>query len=178
MNFLTNLTMSHFCSVAPMLRGVSHPHTYPQLLWISGLPKTGATAGRNGFSRPPFLRGQTSPATLRALFPSRAPRGVAAMKSGIHPEYKADHGDLQLRQHLPDPLDARSRPADRGVLELPSVLYRQAEDRRHGRSRRQVPQEVRPLKPARFSRRRMQRGATAPLFLSLPLRDPGGPWAH
>src|SRR5205823_8984302 len=48
-----------------------------------------------------------------------------------------------LRQHVQDELDPRSRSAGRGVLELPSFLYGQAEDRRHRGPRGQVPPEVR-----------------------------------
>ena len=81
-----------------------------------------------------------------APFFESAPR-TAAMKSGIHPDYKDDQGDLQLREHLRDAFDARPGPADRSVLELPPVLHGQAEDRRHRRSRRPVPQEVRAQLP-------------------------------
>ena len=65
------------------------------------------------------------------------------MKNGIHPEYKQITVTCSCGNTFADPFDARPGPADRGVLELPSVLHRQAEDRRHRRSRRPLPQEVR-----------------------------------
>ncbi len=56
------------------------PQSYPQLLWITGEVPAGIVKhALSGFGRPPILR---------ALFPYDCPR-TAAMKSGIHPDYKA-----------------------------------------------------------------------------------------
>src|SRR5258706_12535323 len=57
-------------------------------------------------------------------------------------ELRRDQSRLQLRQRIHDPLYARSGSACRGVLVVPSVLYRQAEDGRQRWPRRQVPQAL------------------------------------
>src|SRR6185436_20340686 len=68
---------------------LGHPHTYPQLLWITAGESPGSDRGTrpNGFAEDFFLRGPTCVATLRAFFAQAAHRSVA-MKDGIHPEYK------------------------------------------------------------------------------------------
>src|SRR5690606_35067132 len=53
------------------------------------------------------------------------------------------HGHLQLRQHVHDAVDPGTAAACRGLLVLPPVLYRQAEDRRYGRARGALQAEIR-----------------------------------
>ena len=68
---------------------------------------------------------------------------LAENSSFMEVAYLLLNGDLQLRQRLQDPLDRRPGSQPRRLRRLPPVLHRQAEDGRHRRSRRQVPQEVR-----------------------------------
>src|SRR5437660_6257321 len=51
-------------------------------------------------------------------------------------------GQMRLRRDMEDPVD-QARAAPRNLLELPSVLYRQAEADRHRGPRRAVYEEVR-----------------------------------
>ncbi len=65
------------------------------------------------------------------------------MKTAIHPQYS----EIQVTCSCGNTFTTRSTDqqaaARRGLLGLPSVLYRQAEDRGHGRPRREIPPALR-----------------------------------
>src|SRR5438105_5694337 len=73
-------------------------------------------------------------------------KGPGATREADAPEHpsRLSHfeGPLRLRRHLGDALDWR-RSAPRHLLELPSLLHRQAEADRHAGPHRPVPEEVR-----------------------------------
>src|SRR5438067_10987346 len=86
-------------------------------------------------------------------FPALGPRPLAGeQKPGSRrrdpdasehpPRLSHLEGPLRLRRHVGDPLDRR-RPAPRHLLELPSLLHREAEADRHAGAHRPVPEEVR-----------------------------------
>src|SRR5690606_10158817 len=127
----------------------THPHTYPQVLWIT---RREISASANGGGRPATasLRAGRCVATLRDLFSRRLPARRSQIQTPDHESrhssrVQRDDSDLQLRRDVRYALHAGRRSADRSLLELPPVLHGQAEDRGHRRSRRQVPQEVRTL---------------------------------
>src|SRR5437870_1403153 len=73
-------------------------------------------------------------------------KGPGATREADAPEHRSRlshfEGPLRLRRHLGDALDRR-RSAPRHLLELPSLLHRQAEADRHAGAHRPVPEEVR-----------------------------------
>ena len=66
------------------------------------------------------------------------------MKTGIHPDYVETTVDLRLRQHVHHPQHREERPDPRrGLLAVPPVLHRQAEDPRQRRPRRPLREALR-----------------------------------
>ena len=82
------------------------------------------------------------------------------------PRVQRDHRDLWLRQHLHHPQHVRDRSADRrGLLGVPPLLHRQAEDPRHRRPRgpvREALRQARGCHRRRHGRRRQVAPPTAP----------------
>ena len=54
-----------------------------------------------------------------------------------------NHGYMQLWQRHSYAFHAKKRHSSRSLFKVPSVLYWETEDRRHGRSRRKVPEAIR-----------------------------------
>ena len=111
--------------------GRCYAQSYPQILWINQplFGPRGPTTCPAGPTR----------ARLRALFISSG----HCHESGYTSRLQRDHRELQLRQHVQNALHHGQGSAGRRLLELPSFLYRQAENGRHRGPRRQVSQEVR-----------------------------------
>src|SRR5271168_3932981 len=146
--FLIKLTITRNSAVC-IRRPAGHPQTYPQLLWTSAqevvaqafmskiLWQKTPSATLIGPVAESNFRGNQGVAMRKGLLVDSAANDTRGSYESRHSSRIQTHlRHLHLRQQVRDALDHRPGFAGGSLLQLPPVLYRQAENCGYRRPRR------------------------------------------